>query len=109
MVGKPQRSRTSQQPLSWRAANNSNNARNRRNQGPVIGEARVHRKTGLTYIFERIPGTERLGWLRYDTWWWGALRKFPWRIAKAKHLVKFPRRALELKDADFTIVHSAFE
>lgn len=83
--------------LPLRLRNNDNNANNM-NRGPRIGEARVHRKSGLIYVFERIPGTDRLGWLRMDTWFWGAIRNFPWRTAKPKYLVKFPRRALGLKD-----------
>lgn len=63
-----------------------------------IGEVRVHRRTGLLYIHEFVPGAkdDRLGWLRFDTWVWGAWRQFPQKTARESDLVRLDRRAMRL-------------
>lgn len=84
--------------------------RNAPSTGPTLGEARFHRKTGLIYVYGVIPGTERVGWLRWDTRFWGTWRHFPSRTARARDLRKFPRERLGLDTDDpVTFIHAEFE
>lgn len=79
------------------------------NSRPMLDEVRVHRKNGLTYIYEFIPGKDRAGWLRYDTWVWGAWSRFPNKLAHARDLRRFNRERLHLADGEATFLHSTFE
>ena len=53
---------------------------------PTIGEVRVHRSSGLIYVYEFNPDTEKLQWLRRDTFVRGQWRNYPWRTAANKDL-----------------------
>lgn len=78
--------------------------------GPQLGEVRVHRKNGLTYIYEVVPNKERLGWLRHDTWLWGAWARFPNKLANVRDLRRFDRARLDLSgDEPVTFLHCRFE
>lgn len=52
----------------------------------MIGQLGVHTRTGLLYIWDFNPDTEKLQWLRYDTFVRGEWRKFPWRTATAANV-----------------------
>ena len=79
---------------------------------PVIGEVRMHRKSGIMYVYElyrvRRRGPERAGWLRLDTWVRRALPSFPFPVARERNLVKFNRAQLGLEDAPATFVQITF-
>ena len=51
-----------------------------------IGEVRYHEKRGLFYVFEFNPNTEKLNWLRLDTFIWGKWRDCPLKTAPASSL-----------------------
>lgn len=72
--------------------------RNNRPQGPVPGEIRVHKRTGVFYVLHYKPGTERAAWVRWDALLWDMLSTFPRPIAKTSELRKFNRRKLGLED-----------
>lgn len=77
---------------------------------PQLGEVRYHAKNGLLYIYQVVPGKERLGWLRLDTWALGGWRRFPRRTADTRSLRKFNRASMGLDTAhDTTYVHIAAE
>ena len=86
----------------------------RANRGnlPVLGEVRMHRRSGMLYIYElyTLRGRgERAGWLRYDTWTRKQLGRFPLRLARPRDLVKLDRKALGLPEAPVTLVHTTFK
>lgn len=56
----------------------------------------MHAGTGIMYTWEFVPGTDRLGWVRLDTWARGAWRDFPGATARAASLRRPDRRALRL-------------
>ena len=56
----------------------------------MIGEARQHKSNGLYYIYEFHPDTERLRWLRLDTFIWGEWRYYPHKTATAANLHLLP-------------------
>lgn len=58
----------------------------------------MHIKTGLMYIYEfrHSKGKDRVEWLRFDTWVWGALGQFPYKVARERDLRRFNRRALHM-------------
>lgn len=77
---------------------------------PRIGEVRYHGRTGLLYVYEQVPGKDKLGWVRLDTWVFGGWRGFPWRTADARSLRKINRARLGLdKGHDVTYVHITAE
>lgn len=61
-------------------------------RGPVHGEVRLHKRSGLMYIWEFVPGTEKFRWMRLDTYALGLWRVFPRRFAKTGDLRR-PNRA----------------
>lgn len=70
----------------------------------------MHKKTGLMYIFDFHPRTQRLAWLRYDTHFWGAWRKFPHKVARHRDLLRFNREKMRLggRENSPTFVTMAF-
>ena len=66
------------------------NARNA--AGASIGDKRVHRRTGLVYVYEFNPDTDALQWLRYDTFARGEWRQYPWPTASSQDLKPLSRR-----------------
>lgn len=78
-------------------------------RGPVLGEVRVHRRTGVWYVWDFKPGTERLAWLRYDAFAWNMLRSFPRPVARASELRRFNRTKLGLNGDGPTFVQFKFE
>lgn len=54
---------------------------------PRIGEVRVHRQTGLQYIYEFNPDTEAPQWLRRDTLVRGEWRRYPMQTARTAELL----------------------
>lgn len=78
---------------------------------PVLGEVRVHKRTGIMYIYDlaRVSRSKEMAkWLRYDTWVWHALHKFPYKTARVQDLRKFDRRHLHLAEGPITLVHTNF-
>lgn len=75
---RPQRKR---RPTTTRATRPKPRAAKVPSRKTSIGELRVHPKLGLLYVFEFHPDTERLTWLRYDTFRAGRWRDFPHRTA----------------------------
>lgn len=63
---------------------------------PVLGEVRVHAKTGTLYIWEFVPGGDRPDWLRFETWVRGSWRDFPESTAREEDLRRLDRRAMRL-------------
>lgn len=59
----------------------------------LIGEVRVHPRTGLWYVYEFHPDNT-LRWLRYDTFVWGALARFPRPVADERDLLSIKRGTL---------------
>lgn len=53
----------------------------------MIGEVRQHKTNGLYYVYEFHPETERLRWLRLDTFIWGRWRDYPNKTATAANLL----------------------
>lgn len=99
-------SRVQNRSPRWRAQPSN------RNGMPVLGEVRLHTRTGIMYVYELYKkhprGKERAGWLRYDTWVWKALGRFPNRFARPKDLRKFDRKTLGLPAAPATFVQLQF-
>ena len=95
-------------PVSARFARH-NAAQAAHPNAPVLSEVRVHRRSGLMYIYEIYKG--RVGWWRMDTGLWGALEKFPRRRASPRELRKFDRKALGLGGGTSrpTFVHMQFK
>lgn len=54
---------------------------------PSIGEVRVHRQTGLLYMWEFNPATGAPQWLRRDTFVRGEWRRSPVQTARAAELL----------------------
>ena len=52
----------------------------------MTGQLGINTRTGLLYIWDFNPDTERLQWLRYDTFVRGEWRKYPWRTATAANV-----------------------
>lgn len=75
----------------------------------VINEVRVHKQTGIMYIYEFNPDTNRPGWLRYDTWVRGAWRDFPNQRAQETDLRPFDRAGLRLRPGTPTFVTMSFK
>lgn len=46
----------------------------------------VHKKNGMLYIYEIVPGTDKQGWLRLDSFSIGRWKEFPHRLAKEDHI-----------------------
>lgn len=83
-----------------------------RGNHPVLGEVRMHRRSGLLYVYElySVRGRgERVGWLRYDTWTRKQLMKFPLKMARPRDLVKLDRKGLGLPEGRVTLVHTTFK
>lgn len=55
---------------------------------PEINDIGIHTKRHLFYIYDFDPKTEKLKWLRFDTYARGALMDFPWRYAIRRDLIK---------------------
>lgn len=44
-------------------------------------EVGVHKKNGMLYIYDFVPGSDVRGWLRLDSWSVGMWHQFPHRLA----------------------------
>ncbi len=91
-----------------RASNNGNASRGNRRDGPQEGEIRVHKRTGLWYVWDFLPGTNRGKWMRWDTTVWNMWRIFPAPTARAVDLRRFNRRKLNLEGNGPTFVRVEF-
>jgi hypothetical protein len=99
--------------------NNSNNSRGNgsmwrithKTEMPQIGEVRLHKRTGIMYIYGLFPSRkgERAGWVRFDTLQWKAIGRFPYKIARPKDLLKFPRSAMGLPEGPITTAKLMFK
>lgn len=75
----------------------SNNENNVPARYRSVGEVRQHRRTGSLYIREFVPGTDRVAWLRYDTFVLGVWRMFGSRVAREADLRPINRVKLGLR------------
>lgn len=56
----------------------------------------VHRRTGLLYVYEYYPGTDRPAWVRFDTSIRGQLLKYPMPVADLRDLAPVPQRQVDI-------------
>lgn len=77
--------------------------------GPQVSEVRVHRRTGLMYVWEYVPGTDLLRWLRFDTFSYGMWRMFPRRIAKVADLRRINRAKIGMEAGPITFGRMEFQ
>ena len=88
---------------------NAREAPNNAAKGPQIGEVRVHRRTGLVYVWEYVPGTDLLRWLRFDTFSYGMWRMFPRRVAKVGDLRRINRAKIGMDAGPVTFARLEFQ